>query len=159
MSLAADRLSLGAGTVYLAADRLSLASGTVSLAAGTVSLGVQHVDLWLAWARLERYLKARDVLNDARKAIPTESAIWINAAKLEEAQGNTGMVTKIISRAIVSLTANSVVIDRDAWLKVSHLLLLTAALVVQQDALLILGWRIASSDAAETVYSCWWSPS
>ena len=76
------------------------------------------MELWLALARLEQYDNARKVLNRARQAIPTEPAIWINAAKLEEAQGNQGMVPKIIDRAITSLTANSVVIDRDAWLKV-----------------------------------------
>ena len=34
------------------------------------------------------------------------------------AQGNVHMVEKIIDRGIKSLTANSVVISRDAWLKV-----------------------------------------
>ena len=36
------------------------------------------------------------------------------------AQGNTHMVEKIIDRGVKSLTANSVVISRDAWLKVRH---------------------------------------
>lgn len=80
---------------------------------------VQHVELWLALARLERYEQARKVLNDARKAIPTEPAIWISAAKLQEAHGDLKMVAKIIDNAIISLTGNSVVIDRDSWLKVS----------------------------------------
>ncbi|KAK9809995.1 hypothetical protein WJX72_003070 [[Myrmecia] bisecta] len=77
----------------------------------------QHVELWLALARLESYDNARKVLNKARQAIPTEPAIWITAAKLEEAQGNGGMVEKILDRAIKSLQQNSVIIDRDAWLK------------------------------------------
>ena len=80
---------------------------------------LQHVELWLALARLERYDLARKVLNNARKAIPTEPTIWISAAKLEEAQGNQGMVQIIIDRGILSLKANSVIIDRDYWLKVS----------------------------------------
>ncbi len=79
---------------------------------------MQHVELWLALARLERYDNARKVLNRARQAIPTEPAIWISAAKLEEAQGNQAMVQKILDRGITSLKANSVVIDRDYWLKV-----------------------------------------
>jgi hypothetical protein len=32
------------------------------------------------------------VLNKARQAVPTDPSIWITAAKLEEAQGNTDMV-------------------------------------------------------------------
>ena len=83
---------------------------------------LQHVELWLALARLEKYDNARKVLNRARQAIPTEPAIWISAAKLEEAQGNHAMVQKIIDRGISSLKANSVVINRDYWLKVCFVL-------------------------------------
>lgn len=79
----------------------------------------QHVELWLAFARLESYEAARRILNKARQQIPTDASIWITAAKLEEAHGNAAMVPKIIDRSIASLTANSVVIDREAWLKVS----------------------------------------
>ena len=46
----------------------------------------QHVELWLALARLESYAAARVVLNRARQAVPTDASIWITAAKLEEAQ-------------------------------------------------------------------------
>lgn len=46
----------------------------------------QHVELWLALARLESYENARKVLNKARQAVPTDASIWITAAKLEEAQ-------------------------------------------------------------------------
>ena len=54
--------------------------------------------LWLALARLETYENARKVLNKARENIPTDRQIWITAAKLEEAQGNSHMVDKIIDR-------------------------------------------------------------
>jgi len=52
----------------------------------------------LALARLETYENARKVLNKAREHIPTDRQIWITAAKLEEANGNTGMVEKIVER-------------------------------------------------------------
>ena len=78
----------------------------------------QHVELWLAFARLETYDAARKILNKARQQIPTDASIWITAAKLEEAHGKTAMVDKIIKNSIKSLTANSVVIDRESWLKV-----------------------------------------
>lgn len=76
----------------------------------------QSVDLWLALARLETYENARKVLNKARENIPTDRQIWIMAAKLEEANGNLNMVDKIIDRAIKSLEANRVDINRDLWL-------------------------------------------
>jgi hypothetical protein len=46
------------------------------------------------------------ILNKARQAVPTDPAIWINAAKLEEAQGNNDMV-RHTSRA--GCTFNTVV--------------------------------------------------
>jgi len=39
-------------------------------------------------------------LNKARENIPTDRQIWITAAKLEEANGNTPLVDKIIERGI-----------------------------------------------------------
>ena len=74
--------------------------------------------LWLALARLETYENARRVLNKARENIPTDRHIWITAAKLEEANGNTQMVDKIIDRAITSLRANGVEINREQWIQV-----------------------------------------
>lgn len=61
----------------------------------------------------QTYDNAKKVLNRARQALPTDRSIWLAAAKLEEAQGHEGMPTKIIPRAIKSLEANGVVIDRD----------------------------------------------
>ena len=49
--------------------------------------GAQHVELWLALARLESYEQAQKVLNRARKAVPTDASIWFAAAKLREAHG------------------------------------------------------------------------
>lgn len=87
------------------------------LLARAVECCPQHVELWLAFARLETYDAARKILNKARQQIPTDASIWITAAKLEEAHGKPTMVEKIIKNSIKSLTANSVVIDREAWLK------------------------------------------
>ena len=74
------------------------------------------VELWLALSRLEGYENARKVLNKARENIPTDRQIWITAAKLEESHGNNHMVEKIIDRALQSLSANGVEINREQWL-------------------------------------------
>eukprot|EP00005_Dracoamoeba_jomungandri_P004683 CAMPEP_0174258100 /NCGR_PEP_ID=MMETSP0439-20130205/7161_1 /TAXON_ID=0 /ORGANISM="Stereomyxa ramosa, Strain Chinc5" /LENGTH=930 /DNA_ID=CAMNT_0015341477 /DNA_START=56 /DNA_END=2848 /DNA_ORIENTATION=- len=75
------------------------------------------VQIWLALAKLETYENARKVLNKARETIPTDSRIWITAAKLEEANNNEAGVTNIIKRAVKSLSAHQVVIDREHWIK------------------------------------------
>ena len=77
----------------------------------------QHADLWLALARLETRDKARVVLNKARETLPTEPSIWIAAAKLEEANDNAAIVGRILERAVKSLAAHGVAIDREFWLK------------------------------------------
>ncbi|NWT66508.1 PRP6 factor, partial [Prunella himalayana] len=75
------------------------------------------VEMWLALARLETHENARKVLNKAQENIPMDRHIWITAAKLEEASGNTQMVEKIIDRAITSLRANGVEINREQWIQ------------------------------------------
>jgi len=80
----------------------------------------QHVEIWLALARLETYKNAQKVLNRARQAVPTSAEVWITASKLEESEGKEDMPAKIIPRGIKSLVANGVVIDREWWLKESE---------------------------------------
>jgi pre-mRNA-processing factor 6 len=87
------------------------------LLARAVECCPQHTELWLALARLETYENARKVLNRARETIPTEPLIWISASKLEETHGNEKFAPTIINRAIKSLSANNVVINREYWLK------------------------------------------
>ena len=77
-----------------------------------------QADLWIALVRLETYANAKKVLNKAVTALPTEPIIWITAAKLEESQGNTKMVYKVIDRAIKKSLPNAgVIIDRETWIK------------------------------------------
>lgn len=77
------------------------------------------IDLWLALARLETYQNAQKVLNQSRQAIPADPTIWIAAAKLEEAQGHTGtgIVDKIVNRALKSMATQQLAISRESWLK------------------------------------------
>jgi len=76
--------------------------------------------LWLALAKLETYDKAKEILNRARKEIPTSHIIWINAAKLEETQNSENNVDEnienLINRCIKSLTKNGVNLTREQWL-------------------------------------------
>jgi hypothetical protein len=43
--------------------------------------------------------------------------IWFAAARLEETRGESKMITRIIERALTSLRANQVEINREQWLK------------------------------------------
>jgi len=85
-----------------------------------VELIPESVEMWLALARLSSYEDAKGVLNRARQAIPTEPQIWITAAKLEEANGNVQNVRAIIAKAVRSLAAHQVVIDREHWMQMAE---------------------------------------
>ena len=87
---------------------------------------MQHLELWLALAKVESYHTGRMVLKNARQRFPTAPAICITAAKREEAEGNTDIVSKIVNQGIRSLIASGVNIDREFWLKVGFLLLAAA---------------------------------
>ncbi|GBF98664.1 hypothetical protein Rsub_11658 [Raphidocelis subcapitata] len=102
--------------LWKAAVELASADDARVLLSRAVECCPQHVELWLALARLESYDNAKKVLNKARQAVPTDPSIWITAAKLEESQGHIEMVGRVINRAIKSLSANGVVISREAWL-------------------------------------------
>ncbi|KAF6171871.1 hypothetical protein GIB67_011768, partial [Kingdonia uniflora] len=74
-----------------------------------------HVELWLALASFETYKNAK-VLNKARERLFREPAIWIKAAQLEDANGNTVMVGKILGRGIRP-SQIGVEINRGGWMK------------------------------------------
>lgn len=57
------------------------------------------------------------VLNKARQVLPTEHSIWVNAAKLEESQGQPkAVIEKVIRRALEILQKNGFKIKREEWL-------------------------------------------
>jgi len=74
----------------------------------------QHVELWLALARLESYAAARVVLNRARQAVPTDASIWITAAKLEEAQARPTL-TLALARPAWPARPGPSALARPAW--------------------------------------------
>jgi pre-mRNA-processing factor 6 len=102
--------------LWKAAVQLEAPDDARVLLGRAVECAPHSVELWLALARLETYENARKVLNDARKQLPAEPSIWITAARLEESNGNEKMLDAIVQRAVKSLAANGVVLERDQWI-------------------------------------------
>ncbi|KOB72749.1 Pre-mRNA-processing factor 6 [Operophtera brumata] len=83
------------------------------------------VRLWKAAVELENPEDARILLSRAVECCPTSVELWLALARLETSScnnlvmilGNTHMVEKIIDRAITSLSANGVEINREHWFK------------------------------------------
>ena len=110
--------------LWKAAVEMEDEEGARVLLGRAVELVPESVEMWLALARLSPYDEARRVLNRARKAVPTDSSIWITAAKLEEsfeANGKAASVKSIIEKAVRSLQAYEVRIDREHWLNEAEL--------------------------------------
>ena len=57
------------------------------------------------------------MLNQARKHLPAERAVWIAAAKLEESQNHGDIVDRIVDKAVRSLDNHDAVVTRAQWLK------------------------------------------
>ncbi|KAH6804388.1 hypothetical protein C2S51_032635 [Perilla frutescens var. frutescens] len=76
-----------------------------------------HVNSWLAFARLETCGNARKVLNRAREKLCKELDVWMATTMLEEANGNSDMVGKIIERGVRVSQRKGVEIDRELLMK------------------------------------------
>jgi pre-mRNA-processing factor 6 len=101
----------------------------------------ESVNMWLALARLETYDRAKQVLNNARKRLPTELRIWITAAQLEESHGNGERAAKVMARAIGMLKKQGVTFGRDKWRSEAKTSELEASLPI-----------VASTIVKETLY-------
>jgi pre-mRNA-processing factor 6 len=73
--------------------------------------------MWLALAKLENYDKAKIVLNQARKHLPTDHSIWIHAAKLEESEGRDQIVIQnLLKNGMRVLKKHGSHIIKDEWI-------------------------------------------
>lgn len=89
----------------------------IRLLKDAVSNCPQSVDLWLAYANLQPYESAKVTLNEAREKNPGSKKIWIRAARLEELNGKTKMVSKIVKRTFAEMKSLGVVVSFEEWRK------------------------------------------
>jgi pre-mRNA-processing factor 6 len=73
-------------------------------------------ELWISYARVSEPQHAQQILNAARKAIPTSWAIWIQACRLQEQLGKTELCDKIMERAVKALTKENAMLKREEWI-------------------------------------------
>ncbi|TKA77309.1 hypothetical protein B0A49_03278 [Cryomyces minteri] len=111
------------------------------------------VELWLALARLETPENAQLVLNKARKAVPTSHEVWIAAARLQEQLGASGMVLKVMERAVKSLAKESAMLKREEWIAEAEKCeeegaVLTCGAIIRET----LGWSLDEDDDRKKVW-------
>ncbi|KAF1940735.1 hypothetical protein EJ02DRAFT_435380 [Clathrospora elynae] len=110
-------------------------------------------ELWISYARVSGPDEAPQILNRARKAIPTSWAIWIHACRLQEELGRLDTLDMIMSRAVKSLIKENSMIKREAWLEQAELAEAesckgTAAAIVKATV----GWGLDEDDDRRDVW-------
>ncbi|KAF2747095.1 pre-mRNA-splicing factor prp1 [Sporormia fimetaria CBS 119925] len=73
-------------------------------------------ELWISYARVSEPQHAQQILNAARKAIPTSWAIWVQACRLQEQLGKTELCDKIMERAVKALIKENAMPKREEWI-------------------------------------------
>ncbi|PVH97188.1 TPR-like protein [Periconia macrospinosa] len=73
-------------------------------------------ELWISYARVCGPEEAQQILNAARKAIPTSWLIWIHACRLQEQLGKVGTCDKIMERAVKALIKENAMPSREDWI-------------------------------------------
>ncbi|KAF1848321.1 uncharacterized protein K460DRAFT_334243 [Cucurbitaria berberidis CBS 394.84] len=104
-------------------------------------------ELWISYARVSDADAAQQVLNRARKAIPTSWAIWVHASRLQEELGKIELCDKIMERAVKALIKENAMIKREEWLAQAEICeeegdKATAASIVKRTV----GWGLDEDD-------------
>ena len=110
-------------------------------------------ELWISYARVSGAEAAQQVLNRARKAIPTSWAIWIHACRLQEELGKIEMCDRIMERAVKALIKENAMIKREEWLTQAEICeeegdKATAASIVKATV----GWSLDEDDERRDVW-------
>jgi pre-mRNA-processing factor 6 len=73
-------------------------------------------ELWISYARVSEPEHAQQILNAARKAIPTSWAIWVQACRLQEQLGKEDLCDRIMERAVKALIKENAMLKREEWI-------------------------------------------
>ncbi|KAF2819620.1 hypothetical protein CC86DRAFT_362569 [Ophiobolus disseminans] len=110
-------------------------------------------ELWISYARVAESDQAQQILNAARRAIPTSSNIWIHACRLQEQIGKVELLDKIMQRAVKALIKENAMIKREEWLTQAEICeeegdKATAAAIVKAT----IGWSLDEDDERRDVW-------
>lgn len=104
-------------------------------------------ELWISYARVSDPEFAQQILNAARRAIPTSWAIWVQACRLQEQLGKEELCDKIMERAVKALTKENAMLKREEWITQAEICeeeeaTTTAAAIIKATV----GWGLDEDD-------------
>lgn len=110
-------------------------------------------ELWISYARVCGPDEAQQILNAARKAIPTSWAIWVHACRLQEELGKVGVCDKIMERAVKALIKENAMPSREDWITQAELCeeegdVVTAGSIIKAT----IGWKLDEDDDRRDIW-------
>ncbi|KAF2257771.1 TPR-like protein [Lojkania enalia] len=104
-------------------------------------------ELWISYARVSDPDEAQQILNAARKAIPTSWAVWVQACRLQEQLGKENLCDKIMERAVKALIKENAMLKREDWIKQAEICeeegaIVTAGSIIKSTV----GWKLDEDD-------------
>ncbi|KAF2108655.1 PRP1 splicing factor, N-terminal-domain-containing protein [Lophiotrema nucula] len=110
-------------------------------------------ELWISYARVSEPEQAQQILNAARKAIPTSWAVWVQACRLQEQLGRVDMCDKVMERAVKALIKENAMLKREDWLKQAEICEeesapVSAASIVKTTV----GWKLDEDDERRDIW-------
>lgn len=104
-------------------------------------------ELWISYARVSEPEHAQQILNAARKAIPTSSVIWVQACRLQEQLGKVDLCDKIMERAVKALIKENAMMSREKWIEEAEKCedegaIVTAGSIIKAT----IGWKLDEDD-------------
>ena len=110
-------------------------------------------ELWISYARVCNAGEAYSVLNDARRAIPTSWAIWVQGVRLQEETGKVDDCDRVMRKAVKVLIKENAMIKREEWLAQAEICeeegdKVTAAAMVKAT----IGWGLDEDDERRDIW-------
>ncbi|CAI6335516.1 unnamed protein product [Periconia digitata] len=104
-------------------------------------------ELWISYARVSGPEEAQQILNAARKAIPTSWLIWVHACRLQEELGKNSTCDKIMERAVKALIKENAMPSREDWITQAEICeeegdVVTAGAIIKAT----IGWKLDEND-------------
>ena len=110
-------------------------------------------ELWVSFARVSDPDAATQILNAARRAIPTSWAIWIQACRLQEHLGRREKTDSTMDRAVRGLVKENAMPKREDWIEQAQKCEDEGA-VLTCDAIIkaTLGWSLDEDDERQNTW-------
>ncbi|ORY10169.1 PRP1 splicing factor, N-terminal-domain-containing protein [Clohesyomyces aquaticus] len=110
-------------------------------------------ELWISYARVSDPDQAQQILNAARKAIPTSWAVWVQASRFQEQLGKDEICDRIMDRAVKALAKENAMPKREDWIHQAEICeeegaVATARAIIKATV----GWDLDEDDERKDVW-------